>query len=373
MSGKVVLLNGSLAESLINFRGPFIIDLLALGHIVHVSAPDIDATIRHRLQQMGAVVHEVLLARTGLNPIADYAYYKAMRQLIRDICPAMVIGYTVKPNIWGSLAARAEGVRSASMVTGLGYSFIARGSGPRVIVQKAVKWLYARATVGNWRVIFQNPDDLADFVSAGCLKDVSKARLVNGSGVDLAHYPLKSLPAAPAFLLIARLLWTKGIREYCDAALILKAKCPTAIVRLAGPADNGPDGIPASQIDIWEKAGIEYLGPLSDVRPALAQCSVYVLPSYREGTPRTVLEAMATGRAIITTDVAGCRETTIDGLNGLVVAVQDTHSLAEAMAKLAMSPDKRKAMGMASRKLVEEKYAIEKVNWTLIDHLELNK
>ncbi len=367
-----VLLNGSLATSLVNFRGAFIQAMLARGHRVHCTAPAIPDAVAATLESWGASCESVPLARTGLSVRADLAYRRALRRVIRRVRPDLVVGYTVKPNVWGSLAARAEGVPSASFVTGLGFAFIARGGGPvRRSAQVLARRLYRRATDANRVVVFQNTDDRDDFVAAGCLGDPSKARMVNGSGVDVAHYEPAPLPAAPVFLLIARLLWSKGIAEYVEAGRLVRDAVPEARVRLAGFLDPGPDGAGAADLARWEAEGVEFLGELTDVRPALAEASVYVLPSWREGTPRTVLEAMAMGRPVVTTDAPGCRATVTDGDNGLLVPPRDAAALARAMVALARDPAARARMGRRGLAIAEERYDVHRVNTALMDHLGL--
>jgi glycosyltransferase involved in cell wall biosynthesis len=368
---KTILLNGSLAESILNFRGPLIAEMVARGHRVHVSSPDVPESIANAVISLGATPHSVPLQRAGFGLYSDVRYCRALWRLMAEVKPDLVVGYTIKPNIWGSMVAHARGIPSAAMVTGLGFAFIAENGVKRALVQRLARWLYRMATSANSRVIFQNPDDLEDFVAAGCLSNRQKARLVNGSGVDLAHFRVAPLPAQPVFLLIARLLKTKGIQEFVDATNVVRQSHSAAKFRLAGPMDASPDGVTEAKLAEWIEAGIEYLGPLSDVRPAIADANIYVLPSYREGTPRTVLEAMAMGRAIITTDVPGCRETTVDGANGFLVPVRRSDELAAAMIKLADSPALRATMGIESRRIAEQKYDVNRVNEALLAHLEL--
>jgi len=205
------------------------------------------------------------------------------------------------------------------------------------------------------------------------LVDGGKCGLVNGSGVDLAHYDLAPLPEAPVFLFIGRLLTDKGIVEYAEAARQVKARYPEARFLVAGWLDSNPTAISQQQLDGWINDGIiEFLGKLDDVRPAIGQCAVYVLPSYREGTPRTVLEAMSMGRPVITTDAPGCRETVIDGRNGFLVPVKAIDELAEAMIKLAGDSGLREIMGKESRLIAEDKYDVHKVNRSMLRQLGLD-
>jgi glycosyltransferase involved in cell wall biosynthesis len=367
---KTVVINGSYADSLVRFRGDFLRELVARGHKVHATAPDIDPATRSWLREAGVECHSVPLSRAGLNPLADLAYFRALRRLFRAIAPDLVLNYTIKPNIWGSFAAASAGVAAVSMVTGVGYLMIEGRGLKRRLIQALARRLYRAALARNRAVIFQNGDDVADFVSLG-LVTPSQVRTVRGSGVNLQHFAPLPLPPAPVFLMIARLLTAKGVGEYAGAAAAAKRTVPEARFLLVGMTELGPDAIDPATMAEWPAQGIEYLGPLDDVRPALAQASVYVLPSYREGTPRSVLEAMATGRPVITTDVPGCRETVQDGENGLLVPAREAGPLREAMERLARDPDLRERMGQASLLLVRERFDVRAVNAQLIEHLEL--
>ena len=368
---STILLNGSYAPSLTNFRGPFICAMIAAGHNVHVTAPDIPANIKAEVMEMGAIVHQVGIDRAGTNFAKDIAYFFEMRRLIKAIQPNIVIGYTIKPNIWGGLAARSCGIKSASFVTGLGYAFIGGDGIKRKLIGFLSRFLYWMTTNGNDVVIFQNPDDRQDFIDAKCLAEPAKARLVNGSGVDLAKFTVAPLPEKAIFLFIGRLLVAKGIREYVAAGLQLLSQNKNAEIRIAGFLDTGPDSVNQRELDEWIAQGVIFLGALDDVRPAISQASIYVLPSYREGTPRTILEAMAMGRPIISTDVPGCRETVIHGKTGLLVPVRQVTPLLNAMIQLASDHSQRHSFGSAARTYCEEKYDVTKVNSMLLSHLGL--
>jgi glycosyltransferase involved in cell wall biosynthesis len=220
--------------------------------------------------------------------------------------------------------------------------------------------------------MFQNPDDRNLFVASGLVPSTLPVTLINGSGVDLAAYSPCPLPDEPVFLLIARLLADKGLREYQRAARRLKARYPRARFLLAGDLDPNPLSISAEELAKWRADGaIEYLGRLEDVRPAYAAALVYVLPSYREGTPRTVLEAMAMGRPIVTTDAPGCRETVVDGVNGFLVPVRDDAALETALERFILDPSLADRMGRESLAIAREKYDVHKVNAVIMAAMNL--
>jgi glycosyltransferase involved in cell wall biosynthesis len=362
------LLIAGYPDSLLNFRGPLIDALLDAGLDVHVAAPDLPAgsEVRQKLESRGVSVHEVVLKRTGMNPITDFVTFYQLRRLMRRIRPDYMMGYTVKPVIYGSLAAWSVGVpRRFALITGLGYAFQAQSQSGRSYTPllSLVRKLYELALAKTHKVFFQNPDDETLFRSLGILQRGRASTVLNGSGVDISMYTVTTLPETPHFLLIARLLGDKGVREYVYAAREVKAKQPTAVFSLVGWIDDNPDAVNQQELDSWIEEGIvNYKGKLADVRPAINDCSVYVLPSYREGTPRTVLEAMAMGRPVITTDAPGCRETVVHGDNGFLVPVKSVPELVEAMLQLIERPELVRKMGARSRQIAEQKYDVHKVN-----------
>ncbi len=370
---KSILINGSQARSLENFRGDMIRDLITQGYEVHATAPDMGGRALEFLEMVGAVPHALPLSRSGLNPLADLRYLRQMLALILRIRPDLVINYTIKPNIWGSIAARIAGVPACSMVTGIGYMMIESAGMKQRLVQAIATRLYASALAKNPVVIFQNNDDVEDFVNAGII-DRAQARTVRGSGVNLEHFAPVPLPSAPVFLMVARLLRSKGVLVYAEAARDVRRRFPQARFVLVGMTDPGPDGVSAAEMADWADYGIEYLGPKADVRPSIAEASVFVLPSYyREGTPRSVLEAMAMGRAVITTDAPGCRETVRQGENGYLVPVRDAGALGDAMIRLVESDAERSAMGQASLAMAREIFDVKKVNRELFRHLGIDR
>jgi glycosyltransferase involved in cell wall biosynthesis len=262
--------------------------------------------------------------------------------------------------------------RFVALVTGLGYAFT-EGRQPRRLLSRLIaKTLYRRAFARASVAIFQNPDDREEFRRLGLLPAELPTFLVAGSGVDLNLFRPAPLPHQPAFLMIGRLLGDKGVREYADAAARLKRAYPGVRLMLAGWLDESPDSISQSELDDVIARGVEYLGRLDDVRPAIAAASIYVLPSYREGTPRSVLEAMAMGRAIITSDAPGCRQTVEEGVNGLLVPPRDADSLYRAMERLVLRPELIAPMGAQSRRMAVERFDARHVAEELLEHAQLN-
>jgi glycosyltransferase involved in cell wall biosynthesis len=364
-----ILLIASYAGSIISFRGELIKALVDRGCEVHIAAPaiwrfpEINATLGGK----GACVHELPLSRTGRNPFSDARLLRALTLLVSGLRPDVILPYTIKPVIYGTIAAWLLRVpRRYALVTGLGYAFTGVRRG---ILSRVVRSLYRFALSRTHKVFFQNPDDEALFRAAGILPAGVPSVVVNGSGVDLAVYSFQRICAVEdqVFLMIGRLLGDKGVREYASAARKVRAKFPRARFQLAGWIDENPDAIAQSELDLWTAEGtLEFLGRLDDVRPAIAACTVYVLPSYREGTPRTVLEAMAMGRPVITTDAPGCRETVVNGENGYLVAVQSVEALVGAMQSFIDNPGLAAAMGLRSRQIVEDKYDVHKVNAVML-------
>jgi glycosyltransferase involved in cell wall biosynthesis len=365
---RKVLLLGSYAPSLINFRGPLIAAMAERGHEVFAAAPDIDSDVAAKLVALGATPVPVVLGRTSLNPVATWRSGRQLRALVRDIGPDVMIAYTIKPVVLGAAAARAARIPVfAAMITGMGYAFLGGLHPKRVAIRLVAMLMYRRALAASSLVIFQNEDDRRDFRRLRLLPPAKPSLIVNGSGVDLDRFAPKPVPEEVSFLMIARFLRDKGISEFGAAAARLKAEYPEVRVRLAGWLDQGPDSISQAELDSMLAGGVESLGQLADVRPAIAQTAVYVLPSYREGTPRTVLEAMAIGRAVITTDAPGCRETVVDGENGLLVPVADSDALYRAMRRFVEEPGLARTMGEASLRLVREKYDVNKVNAAILE------
>nr|MBV6629016.1 glycosyltransferase family 4 protein [Oceanococcus sp. HetDA_MAG_MS8] len=368
---QTILVVGSLSSSLKNFRGHLIEDMVRSGHDVHVAAPELidDLATSNWLTLVGATAHDISLSRTGLSPVEDAKALFHLYRLMRRIRPGTYLGYTIKPVIWGLIAAWIAKVpKRVAMITGLGYAFTGEAHGKRLVVQKVVRFLYATAMRKANLVFFQNPDDLTDFEHMSLLPTTLPRQIINGSGVDIEHFQPVEFPNPPMrFLMIARLLGDKGVREYAAAATNVKRNHPEAKFDLVGPIDPNPDGITEQEIRIWsEKGVIKWHGPTNDVRPFIANAHVYVLPSYREGTPRTVLEAMAMGRAIITTDAPGCRETVIHNGNGLLVQPRNAEALTAAMLAFVEDAELHQSMGKRSTEIVKSKYDVRLVNKSIL-------
>lgn len=383
-----VMLIGALAPTLIWFRGQLIRDWVSAGAEVLACASEDDDRVRRWLADVPAGYATARLRRAGLNPFCDALYFADLVRLMMRFRPDIVLSYTHKPVVFGTLAARACGVPGRFvLVTGLGYAFTGEQGLRRRAVRGLLRMLYRKALKGCRGVFFQNADDRDELLARGFVSPDLPTIVVNGSGIDLEHFAPAPVPAgSPRFLLAARLLRDKGIAEYAEAGQRLKRAVPQAAVDLLGPLDPNPAALKEEEIRAWEHAGaLTWLGEMNDVRPYLASCSAFVLPSYREGTPHAVLEAMAVGRAIITTDAPGCRETVrlteegrrqkqrgepvMEGENGYQVRVGDAGALAQAMENLAQRPALTMAMGQRSRSLAEEVFDVRKVNREFLDRM----
>ena len=336
---------------------------------------DIQVTdLRGKFQSMGVEFHEMHMERQGTNPLREMRAIAELWRLMLRVKPDVVLSYSIKSSLYGSLAARLTRVpNSYSAITGLGYLFVS-DSGRPGLFRRGIQQLVGVALAGNSRVFFQNSDDLALFLQLGLLRDRSLAVIVNGSGVDLEHFSEAPLPDGPVtFLMVARVQHHKGVVEYIQAARILKQSYPDATFQLLGPFDDHPSAIFEPEFrQLIQDGVVEFLGGAPDVRPFLARCHVYVLPSYREGTPLSTLEAMAMGRAVVTTDVPGCRETVATGSNGFLVPVKDAVALAEGMSKFLETPALIAQMGRRSRQIAEEKYDVRKVAGVMLQTMGLS-
>lgn len=346
------------------FRREFIRSLIEKGFRVTLICPRDAAT--PKIEDLGATLLEFQLQQHGTNLLAELKAFWQLFRVLRRLRPDIVANFTIKPAIYGSLAARAAGVPAISSVfTGLGYYFtednVQRGRAARII-----RFLLRLALPSNRSVIFQNGDD-RDLLRRYGLVQPTQVRIVPGSGVNLSNFQRQPVPSGPeVFLLVGRMLPEKGVREFVAAAAATRAKHPHVRFQLLGGIDTSGSAIPLAEIQSWTAAGsVEYLGEVDDVRPYVAAASVVVLPSYREGLPRSVLEAMAIGRAIVASDVPGCRETVVNGVNGYLVEVRSAEALAAAFEQLIGQPEKIERMGAESHRLVHEKFEVHAINTQL--------
>jgi glycosyltransferase involved in cell wall biosynthesis len=354
MQQKKVLISINAAWNIVNFRSGLIAALREAGYRVMALAPS-DAW-QGRLEALGVEYAPIEMDKKGVSPAADLRLLARYWRALGRMRPDVFLGYTPKPNIWGSIAARARGIAVINNVSGLGTAFIRPGALMRIVTA-----LYKRAFRRSKTVFFQNEEDMALFLERKIVRP-GQARLLPGSGIDLDRFRPDESAAGEggfAFLLIARLLWDKGVGEYVEAARLVRAEEPDARFRLVGFLDvANRTAVPRSSVEAWVAEGlIDYLGESDDVRPHVAAASCIVLPSYREGLPRTLLEGAAMARPLIATDVPGCRQVVDHGVNGLLCEVRDARSLADAMlAMLRMVPAERRAMGAAGRRKVEAEY-----------------
>jgi glycosyltransferase involved in cell wall biosynthesis len=365
-SRPAIALSANTAWFITNFCGALIKGLTAAGYRPIAVAPA-DAAGSGALESLGAEFHSVRIDRSGVNPVADLRLLGEYRRLLAALRPAAYLGFTIKPNIYGSIAARQSGIPSIATVSGLGTAFIR--SGP---LQTVVTGLYRFAFRNAATVFFQNQDDRSLFVKRR-LVCAAQARVIPGLGIDLDRFGPAALPAGPPiFLLIARLLRDKGVAEFVEGARMLRLRLPGARFQLLGPIDHdNRTAITSGELAGWVEEGVvEYLGATDDVRPFIAGASAIVLPSYREGMPRALLEGAAMGRPLIAADVAGCRDVVEDGVNGYLHEVRDAASLADAMERLANLPSaQRSAMGAAARRKVQQRFSDEIVVREYLDLL----
>ena len=368
---KLILI-GALPSSLLNFRGDLIRNFKHCGMIVTAMASGGTSQEIESIESLGICYQDFTVARNGLNPIHDAKTFFSLYFFLKRESPKCVFAYTIKPVIWGGIASRLSKVPNfIGLITGLGYAFQSGGLLKNILVS-LVCFLYKTALKNAKAVIFQNSDNMQVFIDKGIVP-IEKCHLVNGSGVDLSYYKVSTLPSKPHFLLIARLLGDKGIREYAESALLVKKKYPDAVFELVGPEDPSPDGINMDEINNWcDKGALIYSGSTNDVRPFIGQCSIYVLPSYHEGMPRTVLEAMAMGRPILTTDVPGCRETVANGENGWLVEKANVEQLTERMIWFIENSYKWAEMGKKSYQMAKEKFDVHKVNEKILKVMGLS-
>ncbi len=383
-----LLLLGNQARAMANFWSVLIRRAVAAGHEVVCAVPpplpSDDPVWEASLTALGARLVYYPLDRKGLNPLRDLGTLLALRGLLRDERPDRLFTYTIKPVIYGSFAASLAGVPGREhrtlMITGLGYAFEA-DSLPKRILRRVTALLYRAAFSLAGSVYFQNEDDRKLFEHFSIIPRSIAVRMCRGTGVDTARFapaPLPDLPEVPSpehpavFLFVGRLLEAKGLRELCQAARLLKERGAPAVVRLLGPTETGLGAVPVAEINTLRDEGvIEYLGETGDVRPFIAGAHALVLPSWREGTPCSLMEGMSMGRAVVAADAPGLREVVRPGENGLLVPVRDAEALAEALETLARDPRRLRDMGAAGRALALAEFDAERVAAGILSGMNL--
>lgn len=353
------------------FRKGVLADLISEGYEVHVICPYDYKT--PDLIELGCIHHQVDFSTRSVNPIADFKLFIRLFLCYKRIKPGLVFHYTIKPNVYGTLAASLLYIRSIAIITGLGYVFI-----NNTWINRQVKRLYRFALSYAYKVWFLNQSDIDDFLGNKLIAP-EKVFHLPGEGVNLREFQKVLLPSTYGFtfILIARMLTDKGVYEFVDAARILKRKYPNLRFRLLGPADSdNPTAISIKQLNEWQQSGfVEYLGSANDIRPHVSKAHVVVLPSYREGLSKVLMEAAAMGRPLIASNVPGCIELIDEGVNGYLCEVRNAEDLADKMElMLAKTPQELQHMGDASRQKMYEEFDERKIvsiyNNVVVSHLE---
>lgn len=374
----IVLISQNASPGLVIFRKELISALASQGHQVYCFAFDFTDITREQVRDLGGIPVDYSLSRTGLNPFRDLRDTWALSRKLKQIQPDLMFSFFAKPVIYGSLAAKLAGVpKRIGMLEGLGFTFTEQ---PFAVPLKTrlIRWiqvqLYRLSIPLLDKVIFLNPDDPKDLLDKYSIK-IKQFEILGGIGLDLASYAFSQPDASKhRFIFVGRLLAEKGINEYIAAARLVKRIHPEIEFVVLGRLDmNNPGGLKKNELDrMIAEDIIIYPGYVDDVVEWIASASVFVLPSYREGVPRSTQEAMAIGRAVITTDMPGCRETVVDGVNGFMVPPWNPELLAEAMLKFIEQPELIKTMGLESYRIAQEKFDVTKVNERLVRMLGIN-
>ena len=366
---KKIIIVAPVSKSLINFRGDLIKDMKNKGYNVITASPALSGKYVNIFRQQKIDNIPINFQRNKLNPFYDLVTLIKLFKIFWEQSPDIILSYTIKPVIWGGLAARFFKTNFYALITGTGFVFYGVST-KRKLLRSFVVLLFKLSLKKSKAVIFQNIDDLDLFVERGIVPR-SKTHLVNGSGVNIKKFYLANIPKGIInFLCIARLKGDKGIRQYAAAAKIVKKKFPNIVFNLVGPVETSPDAISLDEVNSWSNY-ISYKGEVEDVRPLIKDAHIYVLPSYHEGLPRSTLEAMSMGRPIITTNASGCKETVKEGVNGFLVPVASIDILAEKMIWFIEHSNQIEPMGIASRRMVEEKFDVCKVNAIMLDMMNL--
>lgn len=370
MDKKKILLIASYSGSLIRFRGDFIKSLIKNNFHVYTAAPSYTEKYHQHINDLGATPIEFNLQRTGLNPLKDFKSILELKSIIKKHNIDLVFPYTVKPVIYGSIAANMTKTPVISLITGLGYAFTGLTLKARTL-QRFNEILYKLSIRKNKVIVFQNKDDYQLFLDRKVISKKQKVDFVSGSGINLNQFKFKEKNTSDkvSFLLIARLIKEKGIALFMEAAKILKEKYPNTEFHLIGSTETSPSAISEDELnDLHKKGIIVFHGKQYNIEEHLHKRDIFVLPSYyREGLPRTTLEACACGNPIITTDSVGCRESVKEGVNGFLIEVQNLDALIKAMEFFIANPEKIKEMGINSKKYAEERFDVNIINQDLIN------
>lgn len=369
---KIAVLS-SFTTSLFWFRVDMMKAFLAEGCQVIAVGDGSEEQWADQFASLGIRYRQIPVQRNGTNPLQDLKTLRALYRLLREEKPDRIFAYQAKTVIYGGIAARLQRIPGFyPMIAGVGSVFL--GSGFKRRLLRSVLVAEYKLGLGKApRIFFQNRDDLATFTGHGILPE-EKVVMLNGSGVNLDKFHPAPLPDEISFLCISRLIRDKGVCEYLEAARIIHSLHPEVRCVLVGPFDTNPSAITPQQLQPYiDDGSVTYAGEQKDVFPFLCECTAFVLPSYHEGTPKTVLEAMATGRAAITTDAPGCRDTVTDGVNGYLVPVRNVDSIVDAMEKIIQDPNKTAQMGLEARRIAEDKYDVNKINAKIIQTMRIKE
>jgi glycosyltransferase involved in cell wall biosynthesis len=371
------------------FRGPLVADCVARGHRVYVFAPDYTPATKERISRLNAEPVDFRMDRTGANPVGELRVVLELTRLLRGLEIDTCLGFMTKLAIYGCIAGFFARVPDRyAMVEGLGYFFTRHGRRPNLrtaVIRRIIVLLYRVSLPLARRLFLLNPDDAVELAETGSLDSVEVSVLDSGIGIDTSEYRAAPPVEEPlTFLMVSRLLREKGVREYAAAAERLKRDHPSVRFVLVGPEDTNPGGIAKTEAQAWVERGLlEWPGAVADTRSWYESANVYVLPSYREGMPRTVLEAMAAGRPVITTDAPGCRETIAgcgtarqdngvrEGRNGFLVPVGSADALVAAMKRFVEDPALVARMGAESRRLAESRFDVRRANARILGEMNL--
>lgn len=366
---KVIVLSAH-TPSLFWFRTDMMMSFKSCGYEVVAAANEDEAKWSQKFAKFGIKYRQIFVNRNGTSPINDLRTLRSVKRLFRQENPSKVFLYNAKAVVYGGIAASKLHIEYYPLIAGLGSIFLSNGIKNKII-KSILCWGYKKALKKSNYVFFQNKDDSHFFISQKILKK-EKIVYIHGSGVNLEKFKKEPLPSENTFLFIGRLIKDKGVCEYLEACSLIKNKYKDVRCCVVGPFDSNPSALKKEELQKYIDEGvIEYFGEQEDVRPYLKNCSVFVLPSYREGTPKAVLEAMAEGRAIITSDAPGCKETVVDGLNGYLVPVKDVNALAEKMSVFIENPSIAERFGQESRRLAEEKFSVISVNKIICETMKL--